>query len=136
MKKCNVCKQSKSLDSFYKRSESKDGRAFTCVDCARARDKEWRMKNPDKIAEYNIVNKLRIGYDLTLEQYNVILKRQKGVCAICENPCPTGRSLAVDHDHVTGMVRGLLCTNCNNGLGRFQDDKKLLTKAIKYLTVL
>lgn len=135
MKKCNVCKNQKTLDSFHKRSESKDGKASTCIPCARIRDKEWREKNPEKVVSNNIKSKLRLGYNLTVEDYNVMLAKQKGVCAICETPCPTKRSLAVDHDHKTGLVRGLLCTNCNNGLGRFKDDKKLLTKALKYLAV-
>lgn len=58
---------------------------------------------------------------------------QKGVCAICGGPGGPHKSLAVDHHHGTGSVRGLLCGNCNNGLGRFRDNPEFLAKAITYL---
>jgi hypothetical protein len=53
-----------------------------------------------------------------LEIYEATLAAQGGGCAICGESCPTGRVLAVDHDHVTGAVRGLLCAPCNWGLSR------------------
>jgi hypothetical protein len=56
------------------------------------------------------------------------------VCAICKRPCSTGRSLAVDHNHETGEVRGLLCKACNQALGLFEDDTNRMTIAIEYLT--
>lgn len=63
---------------------------------------------------------------------------QNGLCAICNKPETAFMKtktmfLAVDHDHATGEVRGLLCTNCNNGLGRFNDNIELLQKAIQYI---
>jgi len=63
---------------------------------------------------------------------------QNGVCAICSGgetvkTRGTLRRLAVDHDHETGKVRGLLCNRCNNGLGNFRDDPDLLREAIAYL---
>ncbi len=73
--------------------------------------------------------------------YKALLAGQAGGCAICGEPCRTGRSLAVDHDHSCcpgrtscgKCVRGLLCADCNNGLGRFRDDPALLARAIDYL---
>ena len=73
------------------------------------------------------------NYGIYLEQYENILNQQNGVCAICKK-VQTKRRLAVDHDHVTGLVRGLLCTSCNVGLGLLKDDCTLLNEAIKYLT--
>ena len=63
-----------------------------------------------------------------------MLEAQDGVCAICgKTPQQNIKRLYVDHDHETGDVRGLLCQQCNIGLGAFRDDKAVLHKAIKYL---
>jgi hypothetical protein len=59
--------------------------------------------------------------------------KQHGRCLICRHKCTTGRRLAVDHEHGTNMIRGLLCSNCNTGLGKFNDDITLLKAAIAYL---
>ena len=64
--------------------------------------------------------------------YEQILAEQSGVCAICAKP-PNGSRLCVDHNHETGQVRGLLCYQCNTGLGSFRDDKGLLKSALAYL---
>ena len=75
----------------------------------------------------------RRHYGIGLVEYTQMLEVQGGVCAICGCPCATGRRLAVDHCHTTGKVRGLLCGNCNKGLGSFKDDPRLIRKAIDYL---
>jgi hypothetical protein len=63
-----------------------------------------------------------------------MLEDQGGVCAICSKPDEVeGRRMAIDHNHDTGAVRGLLCGNCNRGLGNFQDDIDMLKKATDYL---
>lgn len=72
-------------------------------------------------------------FGLTPEQYDGRLKAQKGRCAICGRIPPIGRRLAVDHDHKTGKVRGLLCGQCNVALGLFEDNARYLTYAIGYL---
>lgn len=72
-------------------------------------------------------------YGLTPEDYYSLLDKQGGACAICRGQCKTGKKLAVDHDHETGKVRGLLCTRCNVALGMFQDDMDRMAKAIAYL---
>jgi hypothetical protein len=81
-------------------------------------------------------------YDLTVERYWELHFAQKGVCAICEEPetargnhlHPTGvRRLSVDHCHVTGMVRGLLCNGCNRGIGFLGDSFTSVARAAKYL---
>lgn len=69
----------------------------------------------------------RGGHGLTVEQAQEF--REGKVCAICGG----SERLCVDHDHRTGMIRGVLCLNCNNGLGRFKDDPALLAAAAKYL---
>jgi hypothetical protein len=73
-------------------------------------------------------------YNLTLEDYEKMLKEQNECCAICKNHCSLSqRSLHVDHCHSTGKVRGLLCSKCNKGLGMYLDNTLFLENAIKYL---
>jgi hypothetical protein len=77
--------------------------------------------------------KLKKAYGLSFEDYTRLLEINDGGCVICDSKCPSGRGLAVDHDHKTGVVRGLLCINCNKGLGNFKDNPSLLKEAIQYL---
>jgi RNA polymerase-binding transcription factor DksA len=77
-------------------------------------------------------SRLKREYNLSVQDYQRMFKEQAGVCAICgqeikESDCH------IDHDHKTGRVRGLLCGNCNKGLGMFRDDSSVLLNAIDYL---
>ena len=92
----------------------------------------WRAAYPEKaraVARQQVLKK----YGLTEAGYTELLARQAGVCAICGRP-PVKRMLAIDHDHATGRVRGLLCGGCNQGLGHFQDDPACLLAAASYLS--
>lgn len=71
-------------------------------------------------------------YAISLEEYNKMLDIQNYRCAICKNRTRTA-VLNVDHDHITGKVRGLLCSRCNTGLGRFQDRWEIVNEAANYL---
>ena len=75
---------------------------------------------------------LKRKYGLTIDEYNAMLEKQEKSCAICGGVDPKKR-LAVDHNHKTNEIRGLLCSHCNMGLGHFKDDLTLLAKAIQYL---
>lgn len=90
----------------------------------------WR--NPEKWRAQASAKSLMRLYGLSVEDYLTLLSKQGGVCAIC-GVAPTTRKLAVDHNHDTGKNRGLLCDNCNNGLGRFKDDPTRLRSAASYL---
>jgi hypothetical protein len=73
-------------------------------------------------------------YGISLETYNKIFETQSGSCAICGKPQNHfRRRLAVDHDHKTKQVRGLLCSYCNRAIGGFDDNISLLEKATEYL---
>jgi dCMP deaminase len=72
-------------------------------------------------------------YGITPEKYEAMFKAQGGVCAICKQPPPPGKRLAVDHDHKTGKVRGLLCILCNSTLGYFKDNITSVRAAVSYL---
>ena len=84
-------------------------------------------------AKNNRVHRLRVNYGLTLEDYDKMLEEQGGVCAICGKPDPTHPNLAVDHCHITGKIRGLLCRVCNPAIGALGDDVDSLRKVIAYL---
>jgi hypothetical protein len=80
--------------------------------------------------------KLRKHYGLTPEDFDILLMKQKGACAIClKTQEQTGKILNVDHCHKTGKVRGLLCGGCNASLGVFEDSIETLQRAIAYLEV-
>ena len=101
---------------------------------------KWFAENPERSS----INKQRWNlkklYDITVEEYEALLKKQGGVCAICgeDEPNEHGRTrtklrLAVDHCHDTSRVRGLLCQKCNRAIGLLGDSVELLRKAIDYL---
>lgn len=75
---------------------------------------------------------LKNRYGIMEFDYDQIFKKQGGVCAICKSP-PGAKRLDVDHCHTTKRLRGLLCNNCNRGLGHFKDNRAYLEKAITYL---
>lgn len=75
----------------------------------------------------------RREYGITAKEYDIYLTAQNGACAICKTLYVSGKKLAVDHDHATGVVRGVLCTACNVGLGSFKDDPLRLEAAAIYL---
>lgn len=96
--------------------------------------KEQRTINPLKFREWELQKKFNIG----LAEYQVMFDAQKGVCAICSKPETAFRKgksvpLAVDHDHTTGKIRGLLCTACNIAIGALQDSAKVIRSAADYL---
>ena len=77
---------------------------------------------------------LKRNFNITLEDYNEMFARQEGKCAICKiHQKYLKVTLAVDHNHSTGKVRGLLCSNCNTGLGHFKENPNLFDRAKEYL---
>ena len=94
--------------------------------CERA--KEWYRADPRRAKNQHLRK-----YGITIDQYEYWSQVYGFVCHLCGNKCPSKRSLAVDHSHESGLVRGLLCINCNKGLGNFKDNIDLLKKAIEYL---
>lgn len=81
---------------------------------------------------YGMAHRLRRTYGITIVDYGRMFVEQRGRCAICSR-VQEERPLVVDHDHATGMVRGLLCANCNSGIGLLQERPDVLTSAIEYL---
>lgn len=95
------------------------------VKAAQAR---WREKNPT----YQAKKKLK-RYGLTQETFDALFDSQGRICAICKDFNPGPKGWQIDHDHVTGKVRGILCIHCNLALGHMKDRVDLLTEAASYL---
>lgn len=96
-------------------------------------EKRWREANADIVRAHaeRSSRKIRLAqYGLTEKQFQAMLKKQKGLCAICSTEMNPPN---IDHDHTTGRVRKLLCKHCNWGLGQFKDDPRLLAYALVYL---
>jgi recombination endonuclease VII len=94
---------------------------------------DWVKKNPERASQLLTKSQLK-KFGLTIEDYERLLASQNGVCAICHGPPNDGRKrLAVDHDHTTGEVRGLLCNSCNLTLGQAKDSEERLLAAAAYL---
>lgn len=141
---CTRCGTEKDLDEFY------TGRN-QCKVCLDFSAKRWRAENRGRYLEntlkWNVANsekrresKLKDRYKINLVEYNQMFSDQNGVCKICAHPETIVdkrngkiRPLSVDHDHLTGEIRGLLCNACNTGIARFKDDPKVLRAATKYL---
>lgn len=160
MKTCLKCKQIKSHADFHKKSSSKDGLQKMCIQCTKdykqswyqvnkesekartiakqranpefynARVKAWQKANPDRVKD----TILKRDFGISLEQYNQLLKTQDNSCAICKtNQSQQRIMMAVDHDHTSNKIRGLLCDLCNRGIGLLKDDPMLLDRASSYI---
>lgn len=93
-----------------------------CARCRTINARAWQKRNPVAKAAYARSVHLKTKFGITPEEYDAMLHKQRGKCAICRQPEKVvGKSLAVDHDHKTGKVRGLLCGSCNQLLGIFED---------------
>ena len=99
----------------------------------------WVTKNHfQKIRSIDRIRKdkdlyLKRTYRISIEEYEKKLIGQNGSCAICKGRCSSGRKLAVDHNHKSGNVRGLLCNHCNRGLGYLKESSEIISNALKYL---
>ena len=93
--------------------------------------KKDRTDNPDKVKKQVRKAILKMKYSITLEDYQQMCEKQNNLCAICHEP--DTRDLSVDHNHITGKVRGLLCQYCNLAIGNMKEDIVRLQSAIEYL---
>jgi len=132
----------------YKNGDKQDCR-FENLTTFRKIAGEWDHSTPDGrnsyLREYRrsdpILEKERYllsRFEISMQDYNNMLSAQGGVCAICKQPETHKRNgkvkaLAVDHHHGTGKVRGLLCSDCNTGIGKLKDSPDVLQSAIDYL---
>jgi len=106
--------------------------------------RQWAKDNPEKVKEFQEqfrkVNYEKIreknfkrNYNLSYKEWEGLWYAQDGRCAICDNFFVEMKAIYVDHNHKTGKTRGLLCHNCNSGIGFLNDDPELTMKATEYL---
>lgn len=96
--------------------------------------RRWAENNPEKVRASNRKYRYRAKYGVTLEDKAVMLEEQNSSCAICGNTIPDISKAHTDHNHNTGVVRSLLCGDCNRMIGIAHEDKTILRKAIRYLS--
>ena len=142
-KRCSKCREFKPIDSFY-RDNRRNGLCSECKSCYDRRVLEYKRKHPEKHRAAQKKYKLSIQvvrrienkrllkkYGISLEQFWKMLCEQQGRCAVCLSPS----NLQVDHDHNSGVVRGLLCLNCNRAAGLLDDNPELMEALARYLRV-
>lgn len=157
---CIKCSRELPTEMFGMRTKSKGKRyrSTICKPCVTARTVAWKEQNPEKAKAYTKTaeakrysRRMEDRYGISSSDYEAILREQDGVCRICkrhetrtrgkrqldfvgeDSKAAIVRRLAIDHDHVTGKVRGLLCGACNTVLGLVSEDVAILNSVIEYL---
>jgi hypothetical protein len=159
-KRCTVCGAIKPLDDFYKAAGMRDGRRNDCKQCnlsakhnrylanpeaEKARVLAWQRANRERYRESQRRMRqspegrrrereghLRRTHGLTLDEYDAMVVGQGGRCRVCGR-CPE-KNFHIDHDHVTGRIRGLLCSSCNHAIGLMGESPQRLRRAADYVT--
>lgn len=146
MKTCSHCRKDKPAECFHKNSASPDGKYAQCKICVTARNAARRKKFPVEGRKYSRrhrkifhalsirqrrESRLRKAYGLEPEDFEQIRLNQQNRCAICKEEF--SKTPYVDHCHQTGKVRGLLCHDCNTGIGLLKDSSWRLRDAASYL---
>jgi hypothetical protein len=160
-KRCKHCGELKSVDDFYRNNVGRDGLRPECKACTAAkragwyaensaaeiaRVKQWQQANRERVNAGNRERRrspeskraqrdghLRRKFGISIDVYEEMLAAQGGVCGICGREPNPSIALHVDHDHETGVIRGLTCFRCNQALGAFGEDMERLQKATDYL---
>lgn len=126
---CKTCEVEKLVTEYQKDITKKDHLRPYCKECTSKRRKQLLSK--ETIRQRNLEKNFGKG---ALDVYKKLFEEQGGVCAICSTP-ENGRysNLSIDHNHDTNEIRGLLCNNCNRGIGLLKDNPKLMRKAANYV---
>jgi hypothetical protein len=132
-KECKHCKEIKPRDAFYTSRAGKINDP-TCRLCLSILRKAKNSSDPNLLKQQRRANHLKSRYGITIEQYKFLLEKQNNCCAVCEKHQDMEKTnFHVDHDHITGEIRGLLCNYCNRmRVGRHRDGK-IFRKIADYL---
>lgn len=141
-KTCRKCGVTKAYADFsLSRRETPTRNAVyrsECKECNSERARQWFADNSERANDNRRRWALQNTYGLSIAEYDALLRKQGGVCAICGKAEHTERDgkptrMPVDHCHQTGAIRGLLCQTCNRAIGLLKDDVIILRRAIAYL---
>lgn len=155
MKSCSKCNTKQSIENFVTDNRRPDKLTIWCKRCRNISHKKWYESNTAKVKERKRLDRIyrkeyyqaperkkkyRIKYiektfGIKYEEYDRMLQEQNALCAICgeSESSSTCKYLSVDHCHITGQIRGLLCVSCNRGLGMLRDNPLFVEKALNYL---
>lgn len=145
---CTKCGVSGGRDMFKPSKAYASGLASWCRKCSNRYVKQWQTENPEKRNLSELKSGLKKRYGISVERYLELYSKQLGKCAICSVAVASQVDVAitlarsekdknstahVDHCHKTGIVRGLLCSKCNTGIGQLQESVDILESAIRYI---
>jgi len=136
MKKCPRCGVVKPLSAFYSCKHTQNGVKSWCKECDKANKRDYYNNRGGKKKHKILLRRyaLKTKYGLSEQEWLELLRKQNGKCAICGvSYLGLKRNFHTDHNHKTGIVRGLLCGHCNYMLGMVGENTKTLKQAIKYL---
>lgn len=124
-RRCPDCGEVKALEEFPRSRNAREGRGAYCKPCHNLRGKESKQRLYGGTRQYH----LKRRYGISAAEVEAMVQAQGGLCLVCrERPAEH-----VDHDHLSGAVRGVLCFSCNGGLGLFRDRVDIMANAITYL---
>lgn len=138
VKICTMCKEEKPLSEYRSRGGSLSHLLKSrCNLCPFKEHKSWTQQNEDKVREYRAKDKWCLEkrckrHGITVEEFWVMYEEQDGTCPICDSAIEAEAS-AIDHNHDTGEVRGILCKNCNRAIGLLGDSPETMARAEAYL---
>ncbi len=138
---CSKCTRNLNIENFSKNRNNSDGHTVWCKSCTSTYMKLYRERPGGREymkpfeQTYNRTHRLKYKYGITADDYLAMFQSQLGKCKICKTETPgTGQqNFHIDHDHVSGKIRGLLCRACNSLLGYSKDSIEILQASIDYL---
>lgn len=129
-KHCARCREVKERSHFSRSAKHPTGLHSWCRTCCSEQKRTRYQRDRELINLRSRASR----FGITVDELSRLIEKHGGRCAICAGPCSTGRQLAIDHDHRTGRVRGLLCANCNRGIGLLRDSPAIALAAAEYLS--
>ena len=146
-KVCMKCGEPKPLDDYWNHPNGKFGKRPRCKSCVRNENTEHDRRreirqpgyNRDRVRAWSAIgdnkrNRNLIGrYGITVKEYDRLLEEQDHKCAICDGEMDEGKRFAVDHDHKTGAIRGIVHVRCNTAIALFKDSPEICRRAAEYL---